>query len=76
MRYVFGLIGVACILASVGTCTAAKSSIHETLGVVIFLAGVVALAAGAVLGELAAIHHTLKGQPSERQKLVVPTIKD
>jgi hypothetical protein len=68
MRYVLGGIGLLAILASLGTCTMAKSSIHETQGVVFLIVGVLGLGLAAILGELEEIHKTAKDAVSERLK--------
>lgn len=52
MRFIFGLAGIAALLASLGTCVMSKSAVHETLSGVIALIGVLALGFAAVLEEI------------------------
>jgi hypothetical protein len=75
MKYVFGVLGVLSILSTLVTCATAKSAIHEVIGGIAFLAGIVCLAAGALLSELGEVRAALQPTPPESHK-ALPPIKD
>jgi hypothetical protein len=52
MRIVFGVIGLLALIVSVVSCASAKTSIHETAGLVMALIGFLSLGVAAILTEL------------------------
>jgi uncharacterized membrane protein len=68
MRYVLGIIGLLALVASLGSCVMAKSSIHEIQGLIFLIVGALGLGLAAIVGELEAIHKTAKEAVSERLK--------
>lgn len=64
MKILFDIAGLLLIVASLGTCAAAKGAVHEIGALVLFLSGVVCLAAGAVLHAIGEIVRALTPKPA------------
>lgn len=60
MGMAFSVIGIILILASLGSCAVAKTSIHEIYAAVQLLSGVALLVGGAILSELANLRSEFK----------------
>jgi hypothetical protein len=52
VKIIFAILGVLALLASLGTCATAKSSLHETVGVALLLVAVLAIGFAAILDQL------------------------
>lgn len=52
MSYLFFLSGIGLIVLSLMSCTGARTSINEIASLVMFLSGIICLAAGSVLGAM------------------------
>ena len=68
MKYAFAIVGVLLLLSSAMSCVSAKSSIHEGLGILVAIAGLICLIAAVVIGELAEIRRRLPAPPAKSQE--------
>jgi len=69
MKWFFYLVGIATLLISLGSCAAAKTSIHEGVAAIVGVIGMLALGVGALLDKLDVVDKTIRDQAYEVGKV-------